>query len=110
MKVPKMWRNGDITRVKTYLKQDLDLTSELFQYGAQTGYLIYPHKEYGEFKGIRKVLINWRKDTLIINIKQPKIGMPLMNRKSNTNKEKRYLAGPYSEKDEAKKWVQNGIQ
>lgn len=58
-KIPKMWRNGDRDGVTSYLKQDLDVTYELFQYGAKAGCLIYPHKKYGKFKGIRKVLIDW---------------------------------------------------
>ncbi|HEX9710859.1 MAG TPA: hypothetical protein VGB42_12945 [Candidatus Thermoplasmatota archaeon] len=52
--VPTLWRRGERERVRSYLRSDVELTREVFEYGARKGKLRYTRKDWK--KGTREVL------------------------------------------------------
>lgn len=52
--VPTLWRKGEHERVRSYLRSDVELTREIFEYGARKGKLRYTKKDWK--KGTRDVL------------------------------------------------------
>jgi DEAD/DEAH box helicase domain-containing protein len=44
--VPTLWRRGEHERVRSYLKSDVDLTREVFEYGLRKGKLRYTKKDW----------------------------------------------------------------
>ncbi len=57
--IPKMWRNGEHEKVKSYLLNDLKMTEAIFNHVKQKGKLKYEHKEYGKNLGEREVNVKW---------------------------------------------------
>jgi DEAD/DEAH box helicase domain-containing protein len=59
MKIPKLWRDGNHARVKDYLKNDVEMTKQVFLKGRSDGKLEYIHKNYGKVTGVKIVKITW---------------------------------------------------
>lgn len=52
--VPTLWRRGEHERVRSYLRSDVELTREIFEYGARKGKLRFTKKDWK--KGTRDVV------------------------------------------------------
>ena len=57
--VPKMWREGKINEVKSYLLNDLKMTEQFYLLGMKGHTFKYDHKVYGKSYGEREVYIKW---------------------------------------------------
>lgn len=44
--VPTLWRKGEHERVRSYLRSDVELTREIFEYGARKGKLRFTKKDW----------------------------------------------------------------
>jgi len=59
IKIPEMWRNGQVEKVKDYLYNDLLMTEKFFLSGRIGQEFLYEHKIYGKSYGERKVYVKW---------------------------------------------------
>lgn len=58
--VPSLWRKGERDRVKSYLKSDVELTKEVYEYGKRKGKLRYTKKDWkAGTQEIREVACPW---------------------------------------------------
>ena len=63
--VPQLWRSGQHDRVKSYLRSDVELTRDLYQFGLKAGALRYTHKDWQRgTQEIREVRCPWAAPTL----------------------------------------------
>ncbi|PIU57928.1 MAG: helicase [Deltaproteobacteria bacterium CG07_land_8_20_14_0_80_38_7] len=53
----KYWANGEIDKLKKYCLKDVEITKNVYEYGAANGYLLYTSK-YGNTKA--RVNVNWK--------------------------------------------------
>ena len=56
--IPKMIRDGRIEEVTEYLKQDLNLTKDLYEYGLRNEKIIYYKDKYKS--EIEETSVNWK--------------------------------------------------
>jgi DEAD/DEAH box helicase domain-containing protein len=58
--VPQLWRSGQHDRVKSYLRSDVELTRDIYQFGVNKGVLRYTHKDWQRgTHEIREVACPW---------------------------------------------------
>jgi DEAD/DEAH box helicase domain-containing protein len=58
--VPKLWRAGEKERVKAYLKSDVDLTREIYEFGVAKGRLKYTFRDRrAGVNEVREVACPW---------------------------------------------------
>ncbi|MFP4398277.1 MAG: DEAD/DEAH box helicase, partial [Desulfonatronovibrio sp.] len=52
----KWWKEGKLNKIIDYCRQDVTVTRDLYNFGLQTGYLIYQNKA-----GMKvKIPVNWK--------------------------------------------------
>jgi DEAD/DEAH box helicase domain-containing protein len=59
IKIPSMWRNGQKDEVKEYLKNDLKITKDLFDFGRVNKKLRYDLIDYGTNLGEKEINVGW---------------------------------------------------
>ena len=58
-KIPKMWRDGLHKEVEDYLRNDLKMTKDFYNYAKKDGKVKYTHKDFCRIVGEREVDVKW---------------------------------------------------
>ncbi len=58
-KIPKMWTDGLHKEVEDYLRHDLKMTKDFYNFAKEKKRIKYTHKEYGIVIGEREIEVKW---------------------------------------------------
>lgn len=68
----KYWNNGEIDKLKDYCMDDVKITREIYEYGANNGELLFTNK-YGS--GNSRVSVNWKIENPVGDAEDKQMGL-----------------------------------
>jgi len=57
--VPKLWRDGQKEKVRSYCRNDVELLQKIYYFGKDRGVLKYTMKDHGAIIGVGEVHVRW---------------------------------------------------